>query len=219
MDFTKISYLPVDLPRFTHQDEILRGFDENFFNHSWAQDRLTPTFRTDGHPYDRERKWLPEAQERFPNLIEYIKAHLPFRGICIAKILRSEQNIGSHVDIGKFDRVGREFYLHQCDHAPCAYRIVLNGEYDRVLYYSLRDRADPSEWVYSRLPETTNVFVHSSTDSVHGTVYDPSVKRYVLFIHGWLDLKRHYEILARSYQKYQEYAITFELLRKAATCS
>ena len=212
-----LTYCPVDLPRYEPEGEIENGFSEAYQSHIWSQDRLMPSYATDGLPYSHPREWYPEVVERFPRLVAYVKEHIPLRSICIAKILQSRNNLGFHVDIGKFDYPERDFYDHQYDHAPCAYRIVLGGQYRNVLYYASSTDVPREKWTWSQLPDETNVFVHSPVDSLHGTIYDPGIKRYILFIHGWLDVRRHYEIVERSRRKYADYAITFaDLARNEA---
>lgn len=211
-----IMYCPVDLPRYESEGEIERNFETQVEVGFSTQDRLTDSYMDDGLPYETPREWLPEARDKFPRLISFIEEHLPFETVCFAKIFRSKNNLGFHVDIGKFDQVGKSFYDHLYRASPAGYRIVLGGQYENVLHYQPYSGTPREKWVPSHLPKETNVFVHSSVDAVHGALYDPLVKRYTLFIHGWLDLKRHHELIERSYQKYQEHSLTYTDLIKAA---
>jgi len=205
-----IAYSPIDLPRYDPRGEIEAGFSTDFASPVWTQDRLTENYATDGLPYSTPREWLPEAKARFPRLIDFVDEHLPFREKCIAKIIYSakDKNLGFHVDIGRFDHVDLDYYDHQYRFAPCAYRVVLGGQYQKVLFYASRPDAPREKWTWSELPMETSTFVHSSVDSLHGAVYDHSVKRFILLIHGWVDLQRHYELLTRSREKYEKYVIT-----------
>ncbi len=205
-----IAYSPIDLPRYDPQGEIESGFNTDFASPAWTQNRLTENYSTDGQPYSMPRPWLADAKSRFPRLIDFVDEHLPFKTVCIAKIIYSanDQNLGFHVDIGRFDTPDKVYYDHQYRYAPCAYRIVLGGQYQKVLFYASRADAPREKWTWSELPMETNVFVHSSVDSLHGAVYDHSIKRFILIIHGWMDLERHHELLTRSRKKYAQYVIT-----------
>lgn len=204
-----LTYCPIDLPRYESQGEISRNFDVKVVNAVGAQDRLVSIYSEDGLPYHTARPWLEGTREKFPRLIEYIETHLPYRSICIAKILRSTNNLGWHVDIGRFDAPEKHFYDYQYENSPCAYRVVLEGQYEEVLYYAAYHDLPKDKWICSRLPDSTNVFVHGC-DSIHRTSYDFSINRYILFIHGYLDLDRHRELLDRSRKKYADYVITYQ---------
>jgi len=149
----------------------------------------------------------------------FVEEHLPFRSIVNAKVLKSNDTaLGIHVDIGKYDWAGMEFYQHQYEMAPAAYRIILDGEGERILYYTDAPDTPREHWVWARMPPSTNSFIHSSVDSLHGAEYYPGLNRFILFIHGWLDPVRHRALLERSYQRYRDYSISFDQL-KAHRCA
>jgi hypothetical protein len=209
-----IAFMPLDLPRFEGQEEIRTSFDPSYTSSIWAQSHLVPSYTKDGLPYDSPREWLPEALERFPTLIRYVEEHLPFRRVVNAKVLKSsDSTLGIHVDIGKYDWPGYAFYKHQYLNTPAAYRIILDGEGERILYYTDGPDTPREHWRWARLPSNTNTFIHSATDSLHGAEYYPGLNRYILFIHGWLDVDRHNAILARSAQAHADYVIRFSDLR------
>lgn len=212
-----LTFLPIDFPKFDGLDEVRANFQYEHVDRVWTQHKLTNSASGDRRPYEHPRDWLPDAQERFPRLIEFIETHMPFRSICMAKIhLWNTPQLQVHVDIGKHDWPGLEFYRHQYMMAPCGYRIILNGEADteedRTLYYLKFPDTPEKDWKWARLPEDTNTFVHSSIDSLHGARYRPGQNRMTLLVHGWMDEDRHWEILRRSYDKYRDYAISFEHL-------
>lgn len=207
-----IMYCPVDLPRYEPEGEIEANFETQFEVPFSSQDRLTESYMNDGLPYATQRPWLPGIQEKFPRLVAFIEEHLPFETVCFAKIFRSKENLGFHVDIGKFDQVSKDYYDHLYRSSPSGYRIVLGGQYEDVLHYQSHPGNPREKWTASKLPQETNVFVHSSVDAVHGAIYDPNQKRYVLFIHGWLNLKKHYDLIERSVAKYGEFALDYSTL-------
>ena len=216
---SSISFMPLDLPRFDGQDEVRASFNPTHTSTIWAQNNLIPSYVKDGLPYDSPRSWLPEARSRMPKLIAFVEEHLPFRSIVNAKVLKSNDTaLGIHVDIGKYDWAGMEFYQHQYEMAPAAYRIILDGEGERILYYTDAPDTPREHWVWARMPPSTNSFIHSSVDSLHGAEYYPGLNRFILFIHGWLDPVRHRALLERSYQRYRDYSISFDQL-KAHRCA
>jgi hypothetical protein len=214
-----IKFLPVDLPRFDGQDEVRASFNPSYTSDIWSQARLVESYVRDGLPYETPRTWLPEALERMPKLIDFVDRYLPFKSVCMAKVLKSNDNeLGIHVDIGKYDWPSYEFYQHQYAYAPAAYRIILDGEGERILYYTDAPDTPEQHWVWAQQPAATNTFVHSAVDSLHGARYFPGMNRYILFIHGWIDPARHGELLVRSYARYNEFAITEQHIR-AHRCS
>ncbi len=217
--FADIMFMPLDLPRFDGQDEVRSNFNAAYTSSIWAQNRLVESYARDGLPYWAPRPWLPEARERMPKLIAYVDEHLPLTSICIAKILKSNDSaLGIHVDIGKYDWSGYDFYQHQYDNAPAAYRIILDGEGERILYYTDGSDTPREHWCWANMPATSNSFIHSSVDSLHGAEYYPGLNRYILFIHGRLDIERHQALLRRSYDRYRDYTIMNADL-KAYRCS
>jgi pimeloyl-ACP methyl ester carboxylesterase len=97
--------------------------------------------------------------------------------------------------------------------APAGYRVILDGEAEKILYYTDAVDTPREHWVWAKFPPGVNTFCHSSVDSLHGAEYYPGLNRAILFIHGWLDEKRHWEIIKRSASKYTDYVITFDQLR------
>lgn len=210
--FHHIAYMPVAIPQFPAAQTIVERFRPQFKGMSWNQQRLMPSYITDRQPYSQAREWSSEMQDSMGELIEFIHTELPFTKVVIAKILQSQTDLGIHVDIGKYDWCDKTFYDHQYRLAPSAYRIVLGGHSNNTLYYVAHYDTPKENRIWAQMPSDTDTFVHSAVDSLHGADYHDQTNRYILFIHGWLDEHRHLDLLERSYEKYRDYAITFDQL-------
>lgn len=209
-------FLPLDLPLFQHKHLVLSAFDAHTQFGYWHEEELTYRDRT--QPFGDGVPFTAQAQEKYPELIDYITTYWPFENFVYAKLIRANRNVDPHVDgnfvdhagpAGNYNTITQQYLDHQLSTEPCGYRMILNG--NRSSLY-LCDTYDPTyknkDWSnlkkhYCTVPADTDCFVLRTNHSPHGVDYiEHDNERLLLFVIGNLNVDRHNELLKRSMQKY-----------------
>jgi len=200
-----IHYLPIDLPKLESSEMFsLDGFVES----------KNPYYGLHLNAFDvHNKEWHPIMLKNWFFVKEYIEKYLPIKKFYIVRISKQLMDIGKHYDYGKPNNISgvsdsKETIYNKelADHydnltSPYGYRLVLEGRNNILTIHN-----NSAEYE-SKLPVFTNCYCINSIETKHSTKMDDN--RWVVFIHGWLDEKRHDELINRSLIKYKDYVIAF----------
>lgn len=192
-----ILFVPADLPPLPDKEKIYANFGTCGRAFNFDFERLTIKRDT---PYD-VTSWDPKVAEKFPSLVSWIENHLPLEKLVSVKLVRAAGPTLCHFD---FDSPGLAPDLHEHNRGlePCGYRLVVRDPGTKNLYVQKSNGTR----LYPELPPSTDTYLISHTGTAHGL--DPIPQgRLTVFIHGWLYPERHREILARSLEKFRDFAI------------
>lgn len=218
----QILFTPIDLPplrldpeklkRFRFQQESENSFGERFFRTVFLRGATGTKTKPIYHLYDETLnwEWNKTAREHFPEVIEAVSL-LPFKKINVVTFVGAKNNkpIPPHYD----------FPLHQVPeyairNEPCSYRISI-GDVNDAFFVSTTQGSNDQEidegrYLFGNMPANHTHWCMSATKAFHSTL--PREDKETLFISGLLDDDAHDLLIARSYEKYKEYAITAESL-------
>ena len=127
--------------------------------------------------------------------LDQILNQLPY--IKITRILFNPQlgSVLSHNDREPDSAYEEGEYDHTISVEPCGYRIVLKGQKDSLSFY------DGEKWVTPELPSIPCCYVLDSTSAYHKVATD--IGREVIWIRGFVDPKKHQDLINRSLLKYK----------------
>ena len=92
-----------------------------------------------------------------------------------------------------------ELYDHITKNEPAGYHVVLNGKVDSLEIFNGK------EWVTPILPKVPIAYLLNLTSCIHRVKADNL--RETLYILGWLDIKKHNQLIESSLKKYADLAI------------
>jgi hypothetical protein len=127
--------------------------------------------------------------------LDQILSQLPYTKI--TRILFNPQlnSVLSHTDKEPDNAYEEGEYSHATGVEPCGYRIVLKGRKDSLSFYNGK------EWITPELPSIPCCYVLDSTSAYHKVATD--VGREVIWLRGFVDPKKHQDLINRSLQKYK----------------
>lgn len=131
--------------------------------------------------------------------IKKILDQLPFSKITQAKYNIQKIDIIPHIDVRPEYLNDEEQYKNIHDSEPSGYRIVLSGKTDSMEIL-LND-----EWMRVYLPAVPGVYLINSTEIYHKIINDTG--RRSLYFRGLLDRNKHNDLIKKSLQKFNEYAV------------
>ncbi len=193
-----IHYVPIDIPKLEYPSTLnYEGFEKR------------------GTPYEgyhlsafHENSWQPLALKNWNWAKEFIEEYLPITKFHIVRISTQQLSpIAKHFDTSGINMPGKPLYnIELVDHynsitSPYGYRLVLTGKSNTVIIHNSKSEID------AILPDSTNCYCLNSLNTLHSAKIDNN--RLVIFIQGWLDEKKHVEIINRSLLKYKDYIIAF----------
>jgi len=94
-----------------------------------------------------------------------------------------------------------ELYKHLIKNEPAGYHVVLNGKCDSLEIFNGK------KWVNPILPKIPIAYLLNLTSCIHKVKEDNL--RETLYIQGWLDIKKHNQLIERSLKKYADLAIYY----------
>ena len=192
----KLLYLPIDLPIMIDRDEIYDNFNPHGDYHVWKFMRLTePINGKYGRNYFKENSRI-----NFPTLCNYIDL-LPFEALSNVKINFQTQEAEPHIDFTEPEK-GKDLWENSLNNEPCGYRIVIIGSPDVMNIHR------GEEIITTHLPEDTHTYVIDQGSARHSVVDDPG--RITVFATGFINEKKHNDLLTASLNKYSQYAIWSE---------
>ena len=127
---------------------------------------------------------------------------LPFEKITNVQYKVQQKEVGSHVDVYPSMNFETGEYQHILFSEPAGYRIVLTGNTNSLEVYN------GSNWVCGVLPKTPCAYILNSTSAQHRVKFDEN--RTIIYVRGFLNSTKHFELIEKSYLKYREYAVLNE---------
>lgn len=191
VDYSKILWMPIDLPKFPIKDFYLNPTGDWT---AWNFEKLTE--HTD-HKYDIS-KIRTDVADTYPELINWINL-FPFRDICNIKFNVQKNHVPPHIDFASPEE-GNTLFINNSQNEPCGYRVVVSGKRQNNIYIMTTRGKE-----YVTLPDSTDVYVLGQTNCLHGV--DNESGRKTMYLQLYIDPKKHQEILERSYIKYKDFVI------------
>lgn len=148
--------------------------------------------------------WHDFARTEFPQVVDLINS-LPFTSIHQIFFVQTPKEIPAHYDEEKalvpILRKQAPSHLH--------FRWSKVTDWQNEYFYMTKDSG--ATRVFPMLLPTTNAFAYDGGTFEHGVERGFDIKeRLQLVVHGVYDIPKWQELLEKSYQKYNEYAITTE---------
>lgn len=133
-----------------------------------------------------------------PQIADIVK-QLPYQTISLIKYNHQATDIPPHVDVQPaYVKIPNE-YEHIISNEPAGYRILLSGKIDRLEVF------DNKEWKVAYLPKCPFAYVINSTHTKHRVIGETG--RRTLYFRGFLDPKKHQDMIDKNLKKFREYAI------------
>ena len=218
MNSSDILYTPLDLPpmqldldkirRFRKDNKGEDTFGDRFFRTVWLRGAADAPSRSVYRTYDDslDWQWNDIARQNFPEVILGVEA-LPFKLITMVTFVgcKNDQPMPPHHDYPPHQTP--EFVL---ENEPYSYRVSIGDTRD-AFYVSTHQgvndhELDHGRYMFGNLPDDTNHWCMSVTNSLHATL--PRNSKETLFISGILDTEAHNHLVRRSAEKYQDWMIT-----------
>jgi len=213
-----LKFLPLDLPPIPNKGKILSQFTKTSQFAWWDEEILLGDMHL-GSPFGAPQPWKQSAQQKYKQLINYIETHLPFNSYVYVRLAMTKQNISPHVDgnqvhphLKHHKSITKKLLEHQIRNEPCGYRFIIDGS---KLSLYLCDKYDPDykkklnlTKIFVEIPSTTDFYVIPHVNQPHGVDLQKNENfRLTGFIMGYLNYKKHWEIINRSFSKYYHYCI------------
>lgn len=151
---------------------------------------------------DLDWNWTDEAKKFCPQLIDYVKEHLPFKKFKYITAISSNGTVPMHLDLT--DNISQNEKNYYRDNDPCFYRLLLDGEIHRDTFYVYTRTLGK---VYCTLPSSSPGWAMGSYSCAHGNDEDIANQKLLLYVMGDLDLARHRDLIERSAKIYKEYTV------------
>lgn len=133
-----------------------------------------------------------------PQLTDIIK-QLPYQRISLIKYNSQATDIPPHIDVQpSYIKIPNE-YEHIISNEPAGYRILLSGKIDKLEVF------DGKIWRTAQLPVCPFAYVINSTETKHRVIGETGRK--TLYFRGFLDPKKHRELINKNLERFKEYAI------------
>lgn len=176
----KLLFLPIDIDIPAFDYKIESGNDSTWHRHTiyW------------------QSKILSEKQARDQNLGKIID-QLPFDKITYIKYNHQIKDVGHHIDLK--ENLDIKELPHIKKNEPAGYRLVFSGHNDTLEVY------DGMLWRKAILPCVPGCYLIDSTNALHRVLNDTG--RTGMYFRGIVNTENHQELINRSLEKYQDYAI------------
>jgi hypothetical protein len=194
----QLHWIPVDLPNVDFKQELIKDFIPNFVGNTsgeFQSQRLT--LETKNY---KTTTWLSDLTESQKKLKEYIEKFLPFDEIINIRINNPIKIGGMHYDLVD-KNCNKDLLDHHLRLEPTGYRLILTGGKQGDLVVKINNLP-----VQVTVPDTTDWYLIGHAITPHRLKkFDEN--RLIVFCHGWINEKKHKEIMDRSIEKYSQYAI------------
>ena len=217
-------FTPLDIPPIPNKQSILDKFigEEKF---AWWKEETLLGVKDLTKPFGEPKTWTASAQQRYPELLEWIDDNFPFEYMFYVRLARSTGNVDPHVD-GNYIKaphphhmtITQEMFDHQRANEPIGYRFVVSGSRDTLYmcneYDYSKDMSNQKK-VYCTIPDDTDAFLINNCTQPHGVDVKEGVDddRIVGFILGKVNIEKHQELIERSKNKYSKQVIKKDELR------
>lgn len=208
-EINNLNFLPLDLPFVVCDPAKIKNFmDKNStrINYSWTEkvDQpwnhvivRAPQFK-DKTSQIPGSGWRSDFKLEFPEVVIAVE-NLPYIKISYIYLFEQCIEVKPH-----FDHLGKNpnTFLE-----PASYRINLLMEDDEAFY--ICDDVNCTSFTHPKFPKETNTWVFSNKEVMHGSIIPKIGKRKILLIigNGILNDELHYELLKKSYNKYQNFVL------------
>jgi hypothetical protein len=198
------------VPNLSEKDRIDLEKQKKHHLYAWNSFRIhVPSGETE-NPYETQVddvnwNWTTEAQNICPQLIAYIKQHLPFKKFKYITAISSNGSVPLHLDLT--DNLTEEEKLYYKENDPCFYRLLLDGEMHKDSFYVYTKSLGK---VYCTVPDSSPGWAMGSYSCAHGNDETVPNQKLLLYVMGDLDLERHQDLIDRSHKIYKEFAVVKE---------
>ena len=186
-------FIPADLPQTIDKNEVLNNFKPKTDWGPWSFQKLTD--KNDGK-YGRN-PLTDTARELFPTLCNFID-NLPFTDLSNAKINIQNKKTTLHIDFVSPED-GKELSENVTQNEPSGYRIIIRGDRHALKAH------DGKELITAYVPPQTDCYILDQSGCSH--LVEEDEQRVSVYVTGFIDKKKHEELLLRSLEKYSDYAI------------
>lgn len=205
MDFSKLQFLPIDVPSIPRQvaQNIIDSSGQGWKDHptdeweAWKFIKLTKRKRS----HEDVSEFTDYAKTNLSQIVEWIEKNFPYKTIRNVKFNRQVAQSVEHLDYA-FPK-DLDLYHNNQINEPCGYRTVITGSKSGCLYLV----NNQGERIYPTLPDTTDTYVIGTTNTLHGV--EEESERETLYMHFEIDSKEHQKLLERSLEKYREFAVWY----------
>jgi hypothetical protein len=223
IDYKKIAYLPVDIPRLiVDEAKIKELVDSNNTYHRTGWWKCLPLIARVSdqkdfydqtkvheawqHRYDKNGEILYnlEVLNELKPLFDHL-SKLPLF-ITYAQILLQVTHIVKHFDM----RHNKKFYWDDYpgvndDVEPACYKILLNN-FDSKSFFVSKGFYEPNNYI--SLPPDTSTFLINEKKFPHGATL-PEKPKFILPIFGLINKEAHLKLIDQSIKKYKDYVISY----------
>ena len=198
----QLLWIPADMPKLENKNLLIVLYKCEYKNNENAKafESQQFTIRTENY---QSSTFKDEYVFSHKFLINYIREYLPFDQLVNVKIHRPVNKGRTHIDF-LYPEKNLELFTNNHQSEPCGYRMIINGSRHGQLYIKTNGKK-----IYPQLPETTDWYIVGSTNAPHG-LNNKDSNRFILFCHGYINKKKHHDLLDRSLSKYKNYAIWSE---------
>jgi hypothetical protein len=194
----QLHWIPADLPIVDFKQDLIKDFSPNFVAHTaraFQSQRLT----VETENYETST-WIENLTESQQKLKDYIEKFLPFDKLINIKINNPIRTGGMHYYLVDKD-CNKELLNHHLSLEPTGYRLVLTGKKQGDLVVKVNNIS-----VQTTLPDTTDWYILGHAITPH-RLKNFDEDRLIVFCHGWINQEKHKELLAKSVEKYSQYAV------------
>jgi hypothetical protein len=194
----QLHWIPADLPIVDFKQDLIKDFSPNFVAHTaraFQSQRLT----VETENYETST-WIENLTASQQKLKDYIEKFLPFDKLINIKINNPIRTGGMHYDLVDKD-CNKELLNHHLSLEPTGYRLVLTGKKQGDLVVKVNNIS-----VQTTLPDTTDWYILGHAITPH-RLKNFDEDRLIVFCHGWINQEKHKELLAKSVEKYSQYAV------------
>lgn len=131
--------------------------------------------------------------------IKSIVDQLPYSKITLIKYNTQTMDVPPHIDVQSNFLNDQKEYQHIKQNEPAGYRVVLEGEIDKLEVF------DGRQWRTAKLPSCPFAYVLNSTIALHRVIGE--IGRKTLYFRGFLDSTKHQDLISKNLEKYEDYAI------------
>lgn len=229
INFSTLAYVPLDIPAINFNLEDLNTLFSSYklphhpYPHIWDAFCACGRVNTWNDPIDTDRAWNeryilegnvpfnPYLPEGLKSDLKFMLDRLPYKKYTFAQILSQKITVAPHQD-GLYnpteavrDAVYRGPGGFNDEPEPAGLKVMLTHKSARCFYLSEKAGSTRN---FIRIPDDTNCFAINERTFFHGAKYLGEPK-YILSTFGIIDPDKHHELIARSLEKYHEYAIRF----------
>lgn len=227
--FENLAYVPLDIPSIDFSTSTFdnlfakHGLSHHPYPHIWDAFCVCGRVNDWDDPIDTDRAWNeryvlegdvpfnPHLPDNLRSDLKFLLDSLPYKKYTFAQILSQKITVAPHQDglYNPTEKVKDAVYKgpggFNNEPEPAGLKVMLTHRDSRCFYLSQKAGSPRS---FIKLPPSTNCFAINERTFFHGAKYLGEPK-YILSTFGIIDVDKHREMISRSLEKYDEYAIRF----------